>query len=167
MILWLCLRCWGLRMRAINAERLCGEKPIGPYVPGDLGTGPSAAPECDFPAPSTRSARFALGTMFIDLDTLDLHELQTLADSLPSPHTWAHGIDDIFYCLACHASFVWGEPVPEGPYESDPELLKHQGAVTIDGIDLDDFTKSYGRRVETHRRLAEAGLKLGRAYDVQ
>jgi len=116
---------------------------------------------------STRSARFALGTMFIDLDTLDLHELQTLADSLPSPHTWAHGIDDIFYCLACHASFVWDEPVPEGPYESDPELLKHQGAVTIDGIDLDDFTKSYGRRVETQRRLAEAGLKLGRAYDVQ
>jgi len=81
---------------------------------------------------STRSARFALGTMFIDLDTLDLHELQTLADSLPSPHTWAHGIDDIFYCLACHASFVSGEPVPEGPCESDSELLKHQGAVTID-----------------------------------
>ena len=115
---------------------------------------------------STRSARFALGTMFIDLDTLDLHELQTLADSLPSPHTWAHGIDDIFYCLACHASFVWGEPVPEGPCESHPELLKHQGAVTIDGIDLDDFIKSYGR-VETQSRLAEAGLKLGRAYDVQ
>jgi hypothetical protein len=32
MVIWLCLRCWGLRLRAINAERRRGEKPIGPYT---------------------------------------------------------------------------------------------------------------------------------------
>jgi hypothetical protein len=61
--------------------------------------------------------------MFVDFDALDLGELEALADSLPGPHSWVWGTDDIFVCRVCHMAFCWGEAIPEGRCDPDPEIL--------------------------------------------
>jgi hypothetical protein len=83
------------------------------------------------------------------LENLDFDDLEAIADSLPGPHAWTHGTADIFYCQACHISFEFGaEPVPDGPCE---QLDLPEGGVLIDGIDLDEFIRRYGR-TEAERR---------------
>ena len=100
-----------------------------------------------------------------DIRGLDLAQLAALADSLPGPHAWAWGADDIFYCQACSTSFVWGEPVPEGVCDPDDHSC---GGISLkvgdEWLDLDDFIARYGRDA-AERRLAPAGMMLGPAYD--
>jgi hypothetical protein len=86
------------------------------------------------------------------LENLDFDDLEAIADSLPGPHAWTHGTADIFYCQACHISFEFGaEPVPDGPCE---QLDLPEGGVLIDGIDLDEFIRRYGR-TEAERRVSD------------
>jgi hypothetical protein len=95
------------------------------------------------------------------LEGFELDDLAEIAESLPSPHAWAHGTADIFYWQACHTSFEFGaDPVPDGPCEP---LDLPEGGVLIDGIDLDDFIRQFGRAA-AERRLAEAGLVLNPDY---
>jgi hypothetical protein len=38
-----------------------------------------------------------------------------IVESLPGPHLWSWGIDNIVYCLACYADFEFGfGRVPQG-----------------------------------------------------
>lgn len=39
-----------------------------------------------------------------------------VADSLPGPHAWAWGTENIYFCQACYISFAHGtEPMPTTP----------------------------------------------------
>jgi hypothetical protein len=97
------------------------------------------------------------------LEDLDLDALEAIADSLPGPHAWAHGTADIFFCQACHISFGFGaEAVP--PWPCEPLDLPLPREPTIDDMPLTEFIARYGRE-ETNRRLAEAGMQLGPAFD--
>jgi hypothetical protein len=64
------------------------------------------------------------------LENLDLDDLEALAETLPGPHSWAWGTDDIFFCQACYIAFEFGaDPVPQGPCEPVYlEALAEKGA---------------------------------------
>jgi hypothetical protein len=95
------------------------------------------------------------------LEGFKLDDLAELAESLPGPHAWAHGIDDIFVCQVCYVGFEFGDPVPAGPCEP---LDMPAGDVLLDRMPLAEFIARYGRAA-AERRLAEAGLELGPVFD--
>jgi hypothetical protein len=96
------------------------------------------------------------------LEGFELEDLAEIADSLPGPHAWAHGTADIFYCQACYTAFEFGaDPVPDGACEP---LDMPATEPLLAGLPLTEFIARYGR-AEANRRLAEAGMQLGPAFD--
>lgn len=95
------------------------------------------------------------------LENLDLADLEALAETLPGPHAWAHGIDDIFVLQVCFIGFEFGaDPVPQGPCEP---VDRPAGGILLDDIPLDEFIRRFGR-AKAERRLGEGGLVLNPKY---